>query len=141
MRQMNRANEPLIFVKNPHETPTGPTQAAKRSLPPEALPLGELGVAPVRILAAGQGRILGEPPASRLLVVRLLANHAPTGNPIRLDLAFTLADCTRLARAAYRVVRNTNHSAFPRQIFGTTEKSPPSSQEATGADLSSKRDL
>ena len=88
-------------------------------LPPEGL-----GVAPVRLLAAGEGKIPGTTPSQRLLILRLLARRAQTGNPVRLDLALTPADAILLARAAIRFLRQGPSSASPRTISGQTEALP-----------------
>jgi len=59
----------------------------------------ELGVAAVRLLGAGEGR-LG---ADRLLVLRLVARHGQTGLPVRLDLGLPAADASQLAGVLRRL--------------------------------------
>lgn len=72
---------------------------------PLVFPAGGLGVAPVRLLAAGEGKMQGGTQPNRLLILRLLARRANTGEPTRLDLALSTADSLLLARAALRFLR------------------------------------
>ena len=63
-------------------------------------PPGVLGVAPVRLLAAGEGKMTGPSSRPPMLVLRLLAREHSTGLPARLDLAFSWEDAMRLKQAA-----------------------------------------
>jgi hypothetical protein len=86
-----------------HEATPQPTQPTRPD--PLVFPAGGLGVAPVRLLAAGEGKTQGDTVPNRLLILRLLARRANTGEPARLDLALSTADSLMLARAALRFLR------------------------------------
>ena len=88
-------------------------------LPPEGL-----GVAPVRIVAAGEGKIPGSSPLGRLLVLRLLASRARTGDPVRLDLGLAPADAILLARVAIRFLRQEPSLSCARTTSGPAGDPP-----------------
>lgn len=87
-------------------------------------PPGALGVAPVRLLAAGEGRMPANPNQPPMLVLRLMASDNSTGQPVRLDLAFPWDDAMRLNRATTLLLDSAPTCACHRQTCGSRAESP-----------------
>lgn len=87
-------------------------------------PPGALGVAPVRLLAAGEGRFPTQPNQQPMLVLRLMASDNSTGQPVRLDLAFPWEDAIRLQGATSLLLDTAPPCACHRRTSGSKGEFP-----------------